>query len=339
MKPILAATLAALLLLSGGSFAQEAKSPSTAELVLLQQAYQQAADLVAPSVVQVYVTRKPTEAPDGEDAYFVRPDAPTSGVIAGANGLVLTSAWNVADAESIRVTLADGRSFEAKRLGFDEVRDLALLSIQATDLPAARFHAADEVRIGQFALVIGRSPSIEHHTLTTGIVSAIGRFDGTAFQLEARTNYGSAGGAVVDIQGRVIGVVSRIVDQTNRGQNSGIGFATPSRLILQHMPDYEASKIFTVPKPPFLGIQADRSALDVQGVKISQVIVGTGAAAAGLAEGDVIVGFGDAKIERFEDLVREIKKLGIGSKVKITVLRGTVEKTVEATIGERPVGN
>ena len=257
----------------------------------------------------------------------------------GKNGLILTTNWNLADgASAYQVTLPDGRTFEAERLGLDEIRDLALLKIDATGLPAAALDAPSEVQVGQWALVVGRSQGVDSHTLTTGIVSAASRFDDAAFQLDARTNYGSAGGAIVDIHGRLIGIVSRVVASNNRGQNSGIGFGTPISLVRRYLPDYRISKVFRQPRPPYLGIQADQGALDIEGVKISQVILGTGAAAAGLAEGDIIIAFGGAKIAGFQDLVREIRKLGIGSEVEIKILRAGEEKTVTATIGERPVG-
>jgi S1-C subfamily serine protease len=340
--PVTAATLAMLGLgcLAERLPAQEV--PELRELAHLQESFQNAAERIAHSVVQVYATRTgeaPTRSGPRSGALYQRPDAPVSGVIVGENGLILTSNWNLAEgASAFRVTLPDGRSFEAERLGLDEVRDLALLKIDATGLPAADLSPSLEIEVGQWALVVGRSQRVDHHTLTTGIVSAASRFDDSAFQLDARTNYGSAGGAIVDIRGRLIGIVSRVVARNNRGQNSGIGFGTPISLVRRYLPDYRASKVFRQPRPPYLGIQADQGALDIEGVKIAQVILGTGAEAAGLAEGDIITSFGGAKIAEFQDLVREIRKLGVGSEVEIKFLRAGEEKTVTAKIGERPVG-
>lgn len=343
MKSILLPVVLTTLVLIGFAGPLSAQDlPELRELAHLQQAFQHAADKIAPSVVQIYAKRSgESPAPSGRQSspLYVRPDAPVSGVIVGEDGLILTTNWNLSEgADAFQVTLPDGRTFEAERLGFDEVRDLALLKIDATGLPAAGLSGSSEIVVGQWALVVGRSQGIDSHTLTTGIVSAASRFDDSAFQLDARTNYGSAGGAIVDIEGRLIGIVSRVVAQNNRGQNSGIGFGTPSHLIRQYLPDYRTSKIFRQPRPPYLGIQADQGALDIEGVKVSQVIVGTGAEAAGIAEGDIIVGFGGAKIGGFQDLVREIRKIGAGAEVEIKVLRAGEEKTLTATIGERPVG-
>ena len=194
--------------------------------------WKRAASQVTPAVVQIEVDRT-AEEPDKEerqgkgqipemfqrlfrrtkhpDHYKIRPSGGTSGVLISSDGLVLTSWFNVSGTlRSITVKLSNGRSFRGKLLGHDEARDLALVKIEGEKLPHAPLAETNHLRVGHFVAVLGRGADLTHHTMTTGIVSAMDRNDGNHFQHSARTNYENTGGAIIDIEGRLLGVVALV---------------------------------------------------------------------------------------------------------------------------------
>ncbi len=322
------------------------------ELAALEQAYQAAADKIAPSVVRVWVKTKAAPArpargggvPNlfggGDPAYNRNPDLPASGVIIGADGLIATAASFVApdraEVESITVGLADGKKVPATFIAKDENTDLALIKVEATGLKAATLGDSEALVPGRFVITVARSEGRYPH-VTAGIVSAINRDGGRALQLDALINYGARGAAVVDLDGKLVGVVARLVAGTRSGQSSGVGFAAPIHKFLAIKDQLVAGTSIERSRGPFLGISAQQEqAAGIKGVVIGQVIEGTAAEKAGLKAGDVIKVFNGVECEDFEQLAELIRALNPGDSIIITVKREDWEKDLEIELGERP---
>lgn len=325
-------------------------------LVHMQDAFRRAAARVAPSVVQISVSgrRKDIPAPAAPtgpaarrwqmfrrmvqmaEGYNRRPDSAVSGVILSADGYVLTSYYNVyGNPAKIQVSLADGRKFDARLLGQDAYRDLALLKIEARDLRVAERGDSRRLEIGHWVLAVGRSQESKMHTATRGIVSALDRFEGNSLQISARTNYGNAGGAVVDIHGRLVGIVGQVSHGRRGGLNSGVGFATPLHVVDKVLGDLKQGKFIPRPKRPFLGIQGQPALGNVKGVEIVHIIQGTAAQKGGLKLRDVIVGFDGKPIAGMADLVKSIVRAGVGKKVEVEIRREGRTMKLTITLGWR----
>jgi len=265
-----------------------------------------------------------------------RPDAPATGLIVSKDGDILTSYFNVAgNIKSLHVVLPDGRRLPARRMGWDTFRDLALLKVDARDLPAVEL-ADGETPVGEPVAALGRSPDPAGLTMTTGIISAADRFDGTAIQIDARTNYGNAGGPVVDAKGRCIGLVAHVTPNGIWSQNSGVGFAIPARSIRQVLGQLREGKVIAKPKHAFLGVRTSPTAIDVGGARIESVLPDTGAARAGLRAGDIVTRVGDEPVGEPGDLTRLILRRKPDDVITLTVRRGESVKKIKATLGVNP---
>lgn len=305
-------------------------------LCALERVFRRAAEKVAHSVVSIYVERDLTK-PEGEEGegglrgmaarrggkYYTRPDAPVSGVIISPNGFIATTHFNVRgkNVKSITVTLSDGRKFPAIRLGYDENTDIAILKIDAKDLPAVNFTPTENLKVGQLVAVVGRAEDGTSLTVNWGIISAVGRLRGWCVQISAKLNYGNAGGAVVDIHGNFIGIASYVSTESVAGQNSGVGFMAPCHKVQQHLPDMMAGKKIEKEKRPFLGVMLLPDDPKQKGARIAEVYNPSPAARAGLKNGDVIIEFNGQKVEGRADLVRAIRACKIGQRVKLKVIR------------------
>jgi len=253
--------------------------------------------------------------------FFGEPDMPQyqemqslgSGVIVdSAKGYVLTNAHVVKGAEEVRVTLMDDREFKAKVVGVDDDTDIAVLKINADRLTAINLGDSDRLQVGDFVVAIG-NPFGLHQTVTSGIISALGRsgignpdqFE-DFIQTDASINPGNSGGALVDMAGRLVGVNTAILSQS--GGNIGIGFAIPVNITKQVMDQIiKYGKI----NRGRLGVIVQNLTPDLakalklnltQGVVVTKVQPGTPAAKAGLKAGDVIVGINGRKVESYRDL-------------------------------------
>jgi len=268
-----------------------------------------------------------------------------SGVIVDAeNGYVLTNHHVIANAETVAVSLADRRQFEAEIIGSDEGTDIALLRIEAANLTALELGDSDSLEVGDFVLAIG-NPFGLGQTVTSGIVSALGRGGLNAesyedfIQTDASINPGNSGGALVDLDGRLVGINSAII--APGGGNVGIGFAVPSnmasgimRQLLEHgevqrgqLGIIRTEEELTPSLAAELGLDVDR------GVIIAEVVPGTAAEEAGLQPGDVIVELDGEAINDFADLRNRVGLAPLGSTVEIGFIREGRRQTVEATIG------
>lgn len=337
------------ILVASGAQAQE-ENP----LTVLERAFQKAASKIAPSVVSIDVERdisKPEETQEKEEKpvvgrevgprpgkYYSRPEGPVSGVIITSDGHILTTYFNVRgeNVQKITVTLSDGKRFPAKIVAWDENVDIALLKIEAKDLPAAKLADSSKLQQGNFVIAVGRAEDRVSLTMNTGIVSATNRLDGRGVQIDAPLNYGNVGGALVDIGGNLIGITCHVNTKSMTGQNSGVGFATPSDKIAQIMPDLMLGKVIKRIKKPFIGVQASEGAEDVKGAEVASVLPNTPAAEAGLQDKDIIVEFNGKKVENWDELRDAIKECKVGQTVKLKAKRGEQEIELQLKVGEYP---
>jgi len=266
-----------------------------------------------------------------------------SGVIVNAaKGYILTNNHVVADADTIKVTLKDGRDFKAKLIGRDPETDIAVLQIKADKLTALPVADSGQLQVGDFVVAVG-DPFGLGQTVTSGIVSALGRttsMDGLQdfIQTDASINPGNSGGALVNLEGQLVGINSQIL--TRSGGNMGIGFAIPTNLATSVMQQLikngkvEHGQIgvmiqnLTPELAKALGVSTDH------GVVISRVVPDSPADKAGLKSEDVIVAANGKKITDGLELRNAVGLLEIGQKVKLTVLRDNKQREITVTVGK-----
>jgi S1-C subfamily serine protease len=292
-----------------------------------------------------------------------------SGFLWDDQGHVVTNFHVLQNAESISVTLADGRIFEAEVVGDDPFTDLAVLRIDADDLPEPLSLAnSDGLGVGQFVAAVGNPFNFEQ-TLTFGVISALGRvirtpggrFISEAIQTDTPINPGNSGGPLLDMNGNVIGVNSAIISPT--GASAGIGFAISANTVGQVVPSLIENGEFP---HPWIGIQAlnlmpgfvrllqqtDVAMPVDEGVLIVNVLSNGPAAEAGLqggqrqlrvgnmalpVGGDIIVGINGVEITNYKDLVVYLEtETEIGDTIEVRFYRGDAERTTDLTVGERP---
>ncbi|MEM7145360.1 MAG: Do family serine endopeptidase [Verrucomicrobiota bacterium] len=267
-----------------------------------------------------------------------------SGVILSADGYILTNNHVVARADKIKVRLSDGDEHVAELIATDPASDLAVIKIDATDLPAATLGDSSTLRAGDFVLAIG-SPFGLTHTVTSGIVSAIGRnnLDITGYenfiQTDASINPGNSGGALIDSRGRVIGINTAIFSRS--GGNVGIGFAIPVNMAVdiasQLIDDGEINRGYLgISMGPLTDELAEALDVEAEGVVVNDVMPKTPAAKAGFEAGDVIVEVGGEPVENGAELRFLVGGTSPGEEIDFKVRRGGKEMTLTAEIGEMP---
>ncbi|MEY2920932.1 MAG: hypothetical protein RL261_2237 [Pseudomonadota bacterium] len=269
-----------------------------------------------------------------------------SGVIVDAkNGYIITNAHVVENATDITVQLLDNRSLKAKVVGADPGSDVAVLKVQAGNLVDLPIADSDRAEVGDFVVAIG-NPFGLGHTVTSGIVSALGRSginpEGYEdfIQTDASINPGNSGGALVNLGGQLVGINSAILSRT--GGNIGIGFAIPSNMMKTVM--NQLIKYGTV-KRGVLGVNIQTLAPEIaqsmglpdttQGALVSQVVEGSPAEKAGVKAGDVITAVNGRAVKDAGALRNSIGMLSIGEKVDLSLLRDGKPRRVTATVSER----
>ena len=265
-----------------------------------------------------------------------------SGFIVDASGLIVTSHHVVKGAESVTVTLQDGRALEARIAGIDPKTDLALLEVDAGgSLPVVEFGDSDRTRVGDWVVAVG-NPFGLGGTVTAGIVSGRGRDIGSGpyddyLQLDAPINRGSSGGPLFDRSGRVVGVNTAIFSPS--GGNVGIGFAIPANVA---KPVIESLRTDGKVDRGWLGVRIQRigetmaEALGLEapkGALVASVMPDGPAASAGLRPGDVILSFAGEPLDTMKDLPRIVADFESGTEVDIEVWRDGARETLSATIG------
>jgi len=316
--------------------------------------YAAAVERAAPAVVNVYTARLVTErvAPSlGElfgdylPRYRQRIERSLgSGVIVDAAGHIVTNHHVIANADSIRVQLADGRGADAHIVGRDPDTDLAVLKIDLAQLPVATFGRSDQLKVGDVVLAIGNPIGLSH-TVTHGIVSATGRQQlGIApledfIQTDAPINFGNSGGALIDSSGALIGINTAIVAK-NLGVE-GIGFAIPINMVRGVLADIIAHGrvvrgwIGLVPED-LSDEQARQLGLARGGVLIENLYVGSPAQQAGLLPGDLLVAIDGSAPLNAQDALGRIASHKPGTAIVLRGIRGRQVFEVRAQVGERP---
>lgn len=277
-----------------------------------------------------------------------------SGVIVHKDGYILTNQHVIEGAQKIVVTLPDGREFKGEVKGVDTRGDLAVLKINAHNLPVAKLGNSDEVKIGRWSIAIGNpfgfAINNPQPTLTVGVISALNRslprtsrrdrlYTGL-IQTDAAINPGNSGGPLVNIKGEVIGINVAIF--TTSGGYQGVGFAIPintAKAVLQKL--IEGKKI----SYGWLGVNIqdiDEEIMeylgleDKEGVIVAEVLPDTPAEKAGLQEGDVIKTYDGEKVKNTNDLLVKVGYTPVGKKVRLGIIRDKKEINVDIVVGERP---
>jgi putative serine protease PepD len=256
-----------------------------------------------------------------------------SGIIADADGMIITNAHVVAGTTSVTVRLADGTRVEGSVVGADERVDVAVVDIDPSglDLVPAEFAPWSSVETGQLAVAIG-SPFGLEQTVTSGIVSAVNRDVANVgmIQTDAPINPGNSGGALADREGRVIGMNSSIRTDGVVNANVGVGFAIPSDTMLLVAERIESGEDLT---PGFLGVSMSEPTLGRPGAVVSEVVPGSPAQSAGLEVGDLVVAFDGVALTAVGDLAARIQLSAPGATHELTVVRNDVEIVVTVTLG------
>ena len=323
-------------------------------------AFADVAETAKPAVVTI-ITDKIMKVPNNDLYFFFNPymdpngdkeyktNALGSGVIVDARkGYILTNNHVVEDMDNIKVKLFDKREYKAKIMGTDPKSDLAILKIEADNLRELQLGNSDKLRVGEWVMAVG-SPFSENlsHTVTTGIVSAMGRSNiirGQSYedfiQTDAAINPGNSGGALLNMKGELIGINTAIATGGYEKGNRGVGFAIPSNMSKRIMSDLIDKGYVT---RSWLGVyiqplDADAAkALEMEsrdGALITQVVNDSPAEVAGIEEGDVIVKFDNKKISDPSNLRNIVSLMPPGSKSDIVVFRNGNKKILKVTLQE-----
>ncbi len=341
--------------------AQPTEEPANALEAQVEAVY----DMVGPAVVNV------TSVSYAYD-FFFRPipqEGTGSGFIYDTEGHIVTNYHVVKDAEELSVTLTDGQVYQAEIVGVDPSNDLAVIHIQADDLPQpVALGDSDSLRVGQFVVAIG-NPFGQVGSLTVGVVSALGRiiespdgrFIGEAIQTDAAINPGNSGGPLLDLRGRVIGVNSQIISPSRA--SAGIGFAVPADTVQRVVPQLIAQGRYP---HPWLGVeylpltpewaqairQAGMQVPGDTGLLVVRVAPGSAADQAGIRGGNQVARIGNARVPLGGDIITALNgtamttskefvayletETQVGDTVAVTIVRDGEEQTVQVTLGERP---
>lgn len=348
--------LALLLAVLAAPLAAETRAPvSQAEITL---SFAPVVKSAAPAVVNIYATRVVASraSPFAGDPFFDRlfrdfgagrPEVQNSlgsGVIVGADGLVVSNHHVVEAATEITVVLQDRREFRARVVLADKANDLAVLRLEeAAGLPVLPFRDSDGVEVGELVLAIGNPFGIGQ-TVSMGIVSALARSSisagggqGYFLQTDAAINPGNSGGALVDAQGRLVGINTAILTQS--GGSNGVGFAIPSNLVRAVVAQAQAgAERFQRPWAGVAGQAVDGALAESlglpvpEGVILSELHPASPFAAAGLRPGDVVTALDGAPVNSPAEMVFRMSARGVGATVQAGYLREGAVQTAAVTL-------
>jgi len=354
--------------LSGGDVPVQPSQPQTPSAPVsvdgVRTSYADVVEKTSPAVVRIEAEHKASaqtqQFPFGDDDFFRQMPVPQrpqgrapierglgSGVIVSADGTIMTNYHVVEGAERITVETNDNKTFDAKVVGSDQPSDLAVLKIEVQNLPYLTLGNSDNVRVGDIVLAIGNPLGIGQ-TVTAGIISAKGRRTGLSdgsfedfLQTDAPINRGNSGGALVNLNGELIGINSQILSSPgSAGGNIGIGFSIPSNMAKTVMEQLlKDGKV----RRGMLGINIQNITADTAkaleladstGVLVSKVLPGSAADKAGIKRGDIITSINGEKIEDSNVLRNKVASTLPGTSIKLTVLREGKEQELTATLDE-----
>ena len=291
----------------------------------------------------------PNQGQDGKQRRSVRTpkqQGSGSGVIISTDGYIVTNNHVVADADELTVTLNDNKEYSARIIGTDKTTDLALIKIDAKNLPAITIANSENIKVGEWVLAVG-NPFNLTNTVTAGIVSAKGRSlyqNGVEsfIQTDAAINPGNSGGALVNTRGELIGINAMLYSQT--GSFSGYGFAIPTSIMNKVVDDLK--KYGTVQRA-VIGIQGQdvKNYVDAQkeqgkdidlgtmeGIYVAKIVEESSAEEAGLKVGDVITAIDGKEMNKMADLQEYLAKKRPGDKVSVSYLRGKKKASKTMTL-------
>ena len=324
-------------------------------------AFSEIASSLSPSVVNISTTKvmKRELAPFLDDPFseFFSPfrdfkmpkkwkeQSLGSGVIVSPDGYIITNNHVIEQADEIRVTLFDKRSFKAKVIGADNKTDVAIVKIDADNLYAVQWGDSDKLQVGEFVLAIGNPYGLSH-TVTMGIISAVGRANvGIAdyedfIQTDAAINPGNSGGPLVNTKGELIGINTAIFSKS--GGYQGIGFAVPSnmaRLVMNQL--IQKGKVTR----GWLGVTIQEITPELsqkfglktaKGALIGDVAKGSPAEKSGLKRGDIILEFNGKKVTDVGNLRNMVAQSKVGEQIPLTIIRSGKEYALNVTTTELP---
>ncbi|MFQ5493955.1 MAG: S1C family serine protease [Phycisphaerae bacterium] len=262
---------------------------------------------------------------------FVIADGPTTGIIYSSDGYIICSSFNfVRDPVLISVALADGRQLAAQLVARDQVRKIALLKIDARDLPTPTWLDLSQVAIGQWAVALGLGFGGDEPSVTAGIVSALGRMHGNAVQTDAKLSPANYGGPLCDLTGRIIGICVPMAQRPGElagidMYDSGVGFAVPKHRVDSIVDTLKRGRSFY---RGWLGIQIEPRSTDA--VVIRNIAVPSPMHEVGAEIGDRIVAAADRPIHHFGNLMQALYMIPAGEKVGLRLERDGRE--IEVTI-------
>lgn len=331
------------------------------QIIETSKAFSEIASAISPSVVNISTTKvmKREAHPFLDDPFFDfftpfrdfrmpkkwKEQSLGSGVVVSSDGYIITNNHVVEQADEIRVTLFDKRSFKAKVIGSDSKTDVAIVKIGADNLPAIQWGDSDKLQVGEFVLAVGNPYGLSH-TVTMGIISAVGRANvGIAdyedfIQTDAAINPGNSGGPLVNTKGELIGINTAIFSRS--GGYQGIGFAVPSnmaKLVMDQL--VEKGKVTR----GWLGVTIQELTPELsqkfglknsKGALVGDVAKGSPAEKAGIKRGDIILEFNGKTVKDVGNLRNLVAQSKAGSEVSITLLRGDKEFNLKITIAELP---
>jgi serine protease Do len=319
---------------------------------------------VGPAVVNIHtMTERKVTNPFGNEFFGLPIPIPVpapkqvqrgagSGVIISRDGYILTNNHVVAGAQEIKVGLADGRSFKARVIGRDSKTDLAVVRVNANNLPAAQIGDSTALRAGDWAIAIG-NPFDRGNSVSIGVVSAThrtemveeGKMLPDLIQTDAAINLGNSGGALANIYGQVVGINTAIISTDPGKGNIGIGFAIPinsAKGIAKQL--IEKGKIVR----PYLGVVVGSLTGELgdwyrqngyksgKGAIVHQIQQGSPADKGGLQQGDVIAKIDNRGVRGAEDVTKTIQKCKVGQVIRLTVWRNGKFTLIGAKLGEMP---
>lgn len=305
---------------------------STGTSTTSQNAINKVAEEVGPAVVGIVITGY-SASPLADDSYS------GSGIIIDPNGYIVTNNHVIEGAKEITVKLSSGKSLKAKVIGTDPRSDLAVIKVDASNLPTAKLGDSSKVKVGDLAIAIGNPLGEEFAgTVTAGIISATNRtiqYEGSIYkviQTDAAINPGNSGGALCNENGEVIGINSLKIGASENAE--GMGFAisiNEAKTIINSL--MSTGKVVR----PYLGIYGATVVTgsgSVQGVYVKEVVKGSGADAAGVKPTDIIIELDGNKITKFEDLTAILDKHKVGDVVSCKIQRGNNVIMVNITLTE-----